>query len=240
MPQLFCGTSGFAYASWKPAFYPQKLPAKGFLEHYSSRLNAVEINYTFRQLPKAATLETWVQATPDGFLFPVKMHQRITHIARLKESPFEQAFFQAIDPLRTSRRLGPILVQLPPNLKADPSLLASFLQRLPSDLRFAFEFRHESWFSDSTYDLLAARQAALCLAESAKIETPRRLTAPFAYFRLRKEAYSVQQRLDLGAQAAQILRDGSDVFLFFKHEESPDGALYAEEILRLPRPSASY
>src|SRR5215813_13564477 len=119
MSRLLSGTSGFAYATWKPDFYPQKLPAKDFLKHYASRLNAVEINYTFRQLPKAATLENWVNATPADFVFVCKAHQRITHIQRLKEFEFTSVFLNAIDPLRAARGLGPVLFQLPPNMKAD-------------------------------------------------------------------------------------------------------------------------
>src|ERR1700686_4064875 len=105
MAQLFAGTSGFAYASWKPDFYPPKLPAKDFLKHYATRLNAVEANYTFRQLPSASPLENWGKATPGGFVFACKGHMRIPHLLRLKESEFTDVFFRAIDPLRSSRRL---------------------------------------------------------------------------------------------------------------------------------------
>ncbi|MCL4402654.1 MAG: DUF72 domain-containing protein [Acidobacteria bacterium] len=86
MARVFAGTSGFAYASWKPDFYPADLPARKFLEHYSRRLNCVEVNYTFRRLPAAATLQNWIEATPDGFQFAVKAHMRITHILRLKDA----------------------------------------------------------------------------------------------------------------------------------------------------------
>ena len=113
MGTLYAGTSGFAYPSWKPDFYPAKLPAKDFLKHYATRLNAVEINYTFRQLPKAATLENWAAATSDGFSFALKAHMRITHLLRLKVSEFTEVFFRAIDPLRSARCLGPVLFQLP-------------------------------------------------------------------------------------------------------------------------------
>ena len=122
MPELFCGTSGFAYATWKPDFYPANLPSKRFLEHYGQALNAVEINYTFRRLPSAATLERWVKATPARFVFPLKAHMRITHIQRLKPSEFTDVFFRAIDPLRTAGRLGPVLFQLPPAMKCDTAL----------------------------------------------------------------------------------------------------------------------
>ena len=107
MASLYAGTSGFAYPAWKPDFYPAKLAQKDFLKHYATRLNAVEINYTFRQLPSASTLENWMKATPEGFVFALKAHQRITHILRLKESEFTQVFFKAIDPLRVTAPPGP-------------------------------------------------------------------------------------------------------------------------------------
>ena len=133
MAHLYAGTSGFAYASWKPDFYPAKLPSKKFLSLYCERLNAVEINYTFRRLPSATTLENWVNETRAGFIFSLKAHMRITHIQRLKPSEFTEVFFRAIDPLRASRRLGPVLFQLPPAMKCDEALLGEFLQTLPRD-----------------------------------------------------------------------------------------------------------
>src|SRR5262249_47593699 len=164
---LYAGTSGFAYPAWKPGFYPAKLPQAKFLEHYASRLNCVEINYTFRRMPSASTLESWVNATPRGFVFAVKAHQRITHIQRLKNAAESTGiFFKAIDPLRTARRLGPVLFQLPPNMKVDTNCLASFLQLLPNDMRHAFEFRHPSWLCEETYDLLRTHNISLCVAES--------------------------------------------------------------------------
>ena len=147
--QLYSGTSGFAYPSWKPDFYPEKLPSKKFLSYYATRLNAVEVNYTFRRLPSASTLENWVSDTRPGFVFPLKAHMRITHIQRLKPSEFTEVFFRAIDPLRTARRLGPVLFQLPPAMKCDEALLAEFLATLPRDIRCAFEFRHASWLTDA-------------------------------------------------------------------------------------------
>ena len=118
MPKLFAGTSGFAYPQWKPVFYPKNVPTKRFLEHYASRLNSVEINYTFRRLPSASTLANWVEQTAPGFLFAVKAHERITHFLRLKNpEKFTAAFFQALQPLQSAGRLGPVLFQLPPQLR---------------------------------------------------------------------------------------------------------------------------
>src|SRR5262245_50314734 len=146
MATLYAGTSGFAYTAWKPGFYPAKLPSNQFLKHYACRLNCVEINYTFRRLPSASTLTSWVEATPAGFVFAVKANMRITHILRLKNAgEATDLFFRMIDPLRTSRRLGPVLFQLPPALKLDVPLLSAYLDLLPSGMRYAFEFRHASW-----------------------------------------------------------------------------------------------
>jgi uncharacterized protein YecE (DUF72 family) len=229
---LFAGTSGFAYPAWKPDFYPQKLASKNFLKHYATRLNAVEINYTFRQLPKAATLENWVSAVPEGFRFACKAHQRITHIHRLKESEFTDLFFRAIDPLRSARRLGPVLFQLPPNFKADAVLLEAFLAKLPADIRCAFEFRNVSWMTEETYRLLEKHRVALCLAESDTFEVPKVITADFVYARLRKEEYTPEDRKEVTARVREQLAAGRDVYAFFKHEETPAGAIYAEELLK--------
>jgi uncharacterized protein YecE (DUF72 family) len=233
MARLFAGTSGFAYTQWKPQFYPAKLPANKFLEHYAQRLNSVEINYTFRRTPVAKTLESWVSATPTGFVFALKGHMRITHIMRLKNA--EEAtnlFLRAIDPLRSARRLGPILFQLPPALRCDMALLESYLQILPEDLRYAFEFRHASWLVDDVYGLLARRNISLCVAESEKFEVPEVITADFVYYRLRKPGYSAEDIQAITARAQALLGQGKDLFLMFKHEETPEGALNAEEILR--------
>ncbi len=232
MPRLYAGSSGFAYASWKPVFYPAKLPAKSFLSHYGGRLNAVEINYTFRRLPSPATLANWVQATPGGFVFAAKANMRITHILKLKNAQeATELFLKTIDPLRTARRLGPILFQLGPGFKADQPLLGDYLALLPKDLRYAFEFRHASWLVDETYETLARHNVSLCLAESDKLEIPKIVTADFVYSRLRKADYTTEMMSVIEKQTGEQLAAGRDVFAFFKHDEDPYGALYAEDLL---------
>lgn len=233
MAHLFAGTSGFAYPQWKPRFYPEGIPQKNFLNYYASRLNSVEINYTFRRMPAAATLENWVSATPPAFLFSLKAHMRITHVLRLKDAgTATEVFLKAIDPLRSARRLGPILFQLPPQLKSDPALLSDFLPLLPRDLRFAFEFRHPSWLNEEVYRLLTDHNVCLCLAESEKLEVPRVITAGFVYFRLRKPDYRESDLAEIESTCRELLDAGRDVFAFFKHEDTPEGALYAEDLLR--------
>jgi uncharacterized protein YecE (DUF72 family) len=237
MAFLYAGTSGFAYASWKPDFYPPKLAAKDFLKHYAARLNAVEINYTFRQLPKTTTLENWMQSVPEGFRFALKAHMRITHLQRLRESEFTEVFFRAIDPVRAARHLGPVLFQLPPNFKAEAGVLAAFLGKLPADIPCAFEFRNNSWLTDEVYRLLEQHRVALCLAESEKFEVPEVITAPFVYVRLRKEDYSPEERAEIAERVRPMIAGGRDVYVFFKHEDSPAGARYARELLAAVQPA---
>jgi uncharacterized protein YecE (DUF72 family) len=233
MAHLYAGTSGFAYPNWKPGFYPADLPQRRFLEHYAGRLNAVEINYTFHRLPAAATLQSWVQATPASFVFAPKAHMKITHALRLGNAgDFTAAFFRALEPLSGARRLGPVLFQLPPQMRADAQTLAEFLPLVPRAVRCAFEFRHESWFDEETFSVLRSHNAALCLAESEKLEAPAVLTADFSYFRLRKPDYAEADLDEIQRRAEELVSGGSDVYAFFKHEETPQGALWAERILR--------
>jgi uncharacterized protein YecE (DUF72 family) len=233
MATLYAGTSGFAYPAWKPAFYPAKLPAKEFLRHYAQRLNCVEINYTFRRLPSASTLANWVEATPSGFVFAVKANMRITHVLRLKNAESAtELFLKMIDPLRSARRLGPILFQLPPAMKCDVALLAAYLGLLPGDLRYAFEFRHASWLAEPVYEELRKRNISLCVAESERLEVPEVITADFVYYRLRKPDYTDEDVQAFRARSEDLLATGRDLYLMFKHEETPEGALNAEKVLR--------
>jgi uncharacterized protein YecE (DUF72 family) len=229
---LHIGTSGWSYASWKPAFFPEKLPSKRFLEFYSTQLNAVELNGTFRRMPTASAIAGWVNATPADFRFAAKSHQSITHFKRLKDTDESLRFFlQSLEPMRQSGKLGPILFQLPPNLKADRGLLEKFVQLLPQAYRFAFEFRHQSWFTQEIFDLLKSKNAALCWAESEKIVVPKIATADFVYYRFREPEYSTP---DLKNVAAELEQQGAqhEVYAFFKHEEQPESALNAVTVAR--------
>jgi uncharacterized protein YecE (DUF72 family) len=233
MSQLFVGTSGWAYPSWKPDFYPAKLAQKKFLGHYATQLNTVEVNFTFRQLVKESTIQNWLQDTPAHFRFGVKAHQVITHIKRLKGTEdFVPRFLATIEPLASAGKLGQVLFQLPPNLKADAGLLENFLASLPRALPAAFEFRHESWFSDSTWELLRAHGKALCVAETEERTTPDVVTGNFVYYRFRKPSYTAEERGGMVARIGEHLDAGRDVFAYFKHEETPEGALYAVDLMR--------
>jgi uncharacterized protein YecE (DUF72 family) len=233
MARFFAGTSGWAYPTWKPEFYPQKLAQKKFLSHYATKLNTVEVNFTFRQLVKETTIQNWLNETPERFQFGVKAHQVITHIKRLKGAEdFVPRFLATIEPLAAAKKLGPVLFQLPPNLKADAGLLKDFLAVLPRTVPAAFEFRHESWFADSTWELLRENNAALCVAETETRMTPDVATAAFAYYRFRKPSYTAEERRSMMDRISGHMAAGRDVFAYFKHEETPAGALYAVEMLR--------
>jgi uncharacterized protein YecE (DUF72 family) len=233
MPQLFVGTSGWAYPSWKPEFYPEKLAQPKFLTYYASQLNTVEVNLTFRQLLKETTAQKWIAQTPEHFRFGIKAHQVITHIKRLKDAgEFVQRFFGTIQPLAQAGKLGPVLFQLPPNMKADPKLLEDFLATLPRGVPVAFEFRHESWFADDVFSCLRTHNRALCIAETEERVTPDVTTADFAYYRYRKPEYTPDERAAMLRRMHEHLAAGRDVLAYFKHEATPQGAMYAVEVLK--------
>jgi len=232
MARLYVGTSGWAYPSWKPDFYPQKLAQKKFLNFYASKLNTVEVNFTFRQLVKETTIQNWIAETPETFLFTIKAHQVLTHIKRLRSAEeFLRRFLATLEGLERASRLGPLLFQLPPNFKADPAVLADFLQSLPKSVRAAFEFRHESWWTDSIWRTLGDRNIALCVAETEERDTPDVVTAGYAYYRYRKPTYTAEERQKMVARMEEHLAAKRDVFAYFKHEETPKGALYAVDVL---------
>lgn len=216
--EFLVGTSGFSYPAWRGVFYPEKHPASGMLSFYAGVFGAVEINNTFYRMPAPALLTGWIQQTPPGFRFALKAPQQITHRLRLKNAA-EPAleFIRRSEALGTAR--GPLLFQLPPNLKADLTRLGDFLAALPGGTEPAFEFRHASWFHDDTWALLRAHGAALCIAQTDDLDTPLVATAPFGYARLRREEYSAG---DLAAWAQRLRGvDGWErVYVFLKHDEA--------------------
>jgi uncharacterized protein YecE (DUF72 family) len=229
--KVHAGTSGWAYASWKPRFYPATLSSAKFLSYYATRLNSVEVNYTFRNQVSKKLFAKWIAATPADFKFAVKAHQAITHVKRLRRAaPQTSKFLKSLEPFRDAGKLGPVLFQLPPNLKCDLVLLEDFLDTLRCPIRAAVEFRHASWFVDEVYERLGRANVAFCQAESDKLETPDVVTADFCYLRLRKAKYSSGARKLISHRVAESMHRG-DVFAYFKHGDTPEGALYAERLL---------
>jgi len=230
------GTSGFSYKAWKGSFYPEDLPDSEMLRYYSSRLPAVEINNTFYRMPRAALLQSWAEQVPDGFAFALKATQQITHRKRLKDAQEAVSFFLQVA-TTLGDRLGPVLFQLPPNLKKDLPRLTDFLALLPPSCRAAFEFRHESWFDDEVFGALSSARAALCWAEDEDLATPNESTAGWGYLRLRRPDYS---GADLAAWAERIRgQPWSEAYVFFKHEDEGTGPRLADELRALLRRTES-
>ena len=215
--RLFLGTSGFSYKEWRGIFYPEDLPAKSYLSFYAKHFNTTEINNTFYRLPTPKLTQGWHDEVPNDFSFTLKLSQKITHIRRLKNVEVEmEVFLNAAAELKG--KLGPILVQLPPNLKKNIEVLGQFLSQYAAGRKLAFEFRHESWFVAEVYGLLREHGAALGVVETEKSEdapTPLEVTGSFVYMRLRKGEYSTAE---LERWADWIRAQDKDVYCYMKHD----------------------
>jgi uncharacterized protein YecE (DUF72 family) len=200
-------------------------------------LSSVEVNYTFRAFPTASTLENWLAATPDFFRFSFKAPQRITHIRRLAGCESDVAYFVSVlEPVRQAGKLGLLLFQLPPNMNADVERLKSFLS-LPAlngtgAPSIALEFRHTTWFTEEIYAVLREHNAALCIAESDDLATPEVHTArSFTSYRLRRTGAYTQEEIDGFVRKFTELSKDREVYIYFKHEDEPSGALNAVSFL---------
>jgi uncharacterized protein YecE (DUF72 family) len=219
--RLLAGTSGYAFKEWKGAFYPEDLKDDAWLGYYASKFPAVEINNTFYRLPKENVLRDWAAQVPEEFTFSIKASQRITHYSRLKPECADTLDFLLRNTSVLGSRLGPVLFQLPPNMKKDLARLRGFLGLLPSDRRFAIEFRHESWFEDDVFAALQEHDVAMCLAEQEDFKCPVRATASWGYLRLHRPDYDAGA---LGEWARCVTaQTWSDAYVFFKHDEDAGG-----------------
>ncbi len=189
MAMIWIGTSGYNYPEWKGSFYPADLPAKKMLGYYAARFPTVEINYTFYRMPTEKLVTGWAEGVPSPYRFTLKAPRRITHDSRLKDCADAVGRFCEVAAALGDKR-GALLFQLPPFLRKDLALLDAFLPMLPDGTPAAFEFRHASWFDDEVQARLQARNLALCIADSEKLSTPVKVTADYAYFRLRDEGYT--------------------------------------------------
>jgi uncharacterized protein YecE (DUF72 family) len=214
---LRTGTSGYAFKEWKGAFYPPGLSDDEWLGFYASRFPTVEINNTFYRLPKQSVLLDWSARVPDGFTFSIKASQRITHHARLKPECADAVDFLLQNTAVLGDRLGPVLFQLPPNLKKDTDRLKGFLGLLPDGRRYAIEFRHESWFDDEVFGALRDRDIAFCVAEQDDFKCPVQSTASWGYLRLHRRDYDAEA-LNQWAKCVSA-QSWSEAYVYFKHDE---------------------
>jgi uncharacterized protein YecE (DUF72 family) len=220
--KVLAGTSGFAFKEWKGPFYPEKLKDADMLGYYASRFPTVEINNTFYQLPREKTLLDWAAKVPEGFTFTIKASQRITHFTRLKPESAEivEYLVKTTDVLGSRR--GPILFQLPPNMKVELERLKEFLAKLPRGPRYTVEFRHESWFDDAVFQALREHDVAMTAIEQEDFASPVQATATWGYLRLHRMDYTPVQLSDWAARMKGYAWD--EAYVFFKHDHVPDSA----------------
>jgi uncharacterized protein YecE (DUF72 family) len=233
--RIHIGTSGWHYDHWSGPFYPENLKKSEFLDYYKDRFHTSEINNSFYQLPSEKTLEAWRDAVPEGFIFSVKGSRYISHMKKLKDPQDTLPnLLERIDTL--GRTLGPILFQLPPKWRFNAERLESFLKALPSDRRFAFEFRDTSWFDPKCFELLSRHNAAFCIYDMAGEVSPREVTADFVYVRLHGPSGAYQGQYDNNtlagwAGAFSTWSDqGKEVYCYFDNDEA---GFAAQDALRL-------
>ncbi len=227
---IWVGTSGYNYPEWKGSFYPADLPAAKMLPYYAARFPTVEINYTFYRMPNEKLVAGWAAQTPSPFKLTLKAPRRITHDSRLKNcDDLVDTFCRVAGTL--GDKLGALLFQLPPTAKKELTLFDAFLAMLPPKVCAAFEFRHPSWLDAEVFERLAARNLALCIADSEKMSTPVRVTADYAYFRLRDDGYTADNIAEWADTIARETSKCRDVFVYFKHEEEGKGPEFAKLLM---------
>ncbi len=229
-PRFHVGTSGFGYREWKGKFYPKDLPASAQLRYYAERMDASEINSSFYAMPRAAVLRSWARATPKGFSFSFKAPASITHLRRLRAAEEPLRAFLSVSSA-VGPKLGAVVFQLPPGFKKDLPRLEDFLAVLPSRRRFAFEFRHASWFSDDVLSALKEARAALCVNDADVKGCPLVSTADWGVAKLRRVRYTAAA---LRSWAERLsAQPWADAFVFFKHEETASGPRLAARFCQM-------
>ena len=220
---LRVGTSGWSYAHWRRVFYPEDLPSGKWLRYYCRYFDTVEINNTFYNLPADRALEKWLREAPSGFVFAVKANRFITHMKKLKDVDDSVSVF--LDSLNTLKRhLGPVLFQLPPNLKLDTNRLRAFLATLPKRKRYVVEFRNPSWLDDEAIEILRKRRVAFCIHDLMESSCPHHVTAGFAYYRFHGHtvkyggSYPKKVLKEHAEEIASILDSAKDVYAYFNND----------------------
>jgi uncharacterized protein YecE (DUF72 family) len=240
---VFVGTSGWQYRDWRGALYPTDVPMRRWLEEYTEHFATVELNNAFYRLPTRENFEAWRERVPRDFVVAVKASRYLTHIKRLKdpEEPVHRLMSHAAG---LGDRLGPVLLQLPPTLRADPALLDACLACFPSGTRIAVEPRHESWWTPETRGVLESRAAALCWADvQARPVTPLWRTADWGYVRFhegRARAWPHYGRRSLVTWAERIGQTWAgdeDVYVYFNNDPNGAAVRNAKTFTTLSRPA---
>jgi uncharacterized protein YecE (DUF72 family) len=245
---VLVGTSGWQYRWWSERFYPQGLRQADWLEFYAARFGTVEVNNAFYRLPEASTFAAWARRTPDDFVVAVKASRYLTHVKRLA-TPAEPVTRLLERAAHLGPKLGPVLLQLPPTLAADPArldeTLAAFAAARPG-VRVAVEFRHPTWFDSGTRSLLEARGAALCLVDGPRLDTPVWRTAPWGYVRFHegdgrpRPCYRRERLARWAERLAEQWAGDEDVYVYFNNDGSGcavrDAVRFAAAVARCGRP----
>lgn len=240
MAAIRIGTSGWVYRDWKGPFYPPAVKAKDQFAYYASRFPTVEINGSFYRLPSEAAVARWAQDAPEGFLFAWKASRFITHNKKLKDVEASlELVFGRMAPL--GAHFGPVLFQLPPQLRADPGRLAAFLALLPKGRRCTVEFRHPSWYAPEILELLGDHDVALCVSDHAAAPSPWVETASFLYVRGHGPTGRYHGRYGektLEDWAGRIAASGRDAYVYFDNDIKSAAPADAEVLTRLCRERA--
>ncbi|HEU4686163.1 MAG TPA: DUF72 domain-containing protein [Nitrospira sp.] len=215
-------------------FYPPGLKQAEFLRYYSRRYDTVELDGTWYRLPSEKTVNEWIALTPDGFIFAPKIHRQITHRWRLKTECFEflPVVLDRLAPLSKAGRLGPFLIQLPPNFVRDDDRLGRFLERLPPSGRWAVEFRHDTWSDEQVESLLRRFNASWVAADTDERPAECRDTADFWYVRLRRAVYGDDALTQWAERIRERLKKGTDCYVFCKHEDEGSPWLWADRLVQ--------
>lgn len=237
MARIYIGLSGYSYKPWQgpDRFYPSDLKPTGFLRYYATRYPTVELDGIWYRLPTDQAVRAWLEQTPSDFVYAPKAHRQITHVRRLKLEGLStlNAMLERLAPLHQAKKLGPVLLQLPPNFKRDDARLAAFLDALPASQRWAIEFRHDSWHDGAVEELLRHHGVAWAGVDTDEHEAEDRDTASFRYARLRKSAYA---KPDLEAWAERLKTAsglGQDCYVYCKHEDEGSPWVWADDLLHL-------
>jgi uncharacterized protein YecE (DUF72 family) len=226
----YVGVSGFSYASWKGRFYPEGMKSEEFLGHYSHHLSSVEINSSFYASPSAAMVNNWSAKTGEKFRFAFKAPKQITHILKLGKGSSEAAerLSKTIDILGPRR--GPVLFKLPPYSKQDLGLLDEFLSKTSGVKGRVFEFRHQSWLQEPTYQLLDKHGAGFCIAETEDMAPDFQVTGGLAYFRLRKDSYDAKAIAGWAEKINETVRGLQECYVYLRHDETGENAVLAQRL----------
>lgn len=222
-PKYYIGCSGWHYDHWRVLYYPEGLAKPKWLQFYATQFTTVELNNSFYHLPSEKAFTAWRESSPDNFVFAVKVSRFITHIKRLRNlgSAVENFLSRACF---LENKLGPLLYQLPPNMKRNDEVLENFLSSLPQKYQHVFEFRHESWIEDSVFRILQQYNTGLCVFDMPGFTCPLVATSDFAYIRfhgsegLYSSCYSDEELSQWASKIAQLGKEVKAVYIYFNND----------------------